>query len=120
MYHDIMSSRITKLVLVPLEEWKCLNKNRGDTYTTIEIPSFKKNPKEGRGKKEEQQQQEAIPPPPPPPPPRQGGKGQGEGRGKEGGGGQRGIEIIGNVGNRPPGIRVTKIRKEYGYFKYST
>ena len=38
-----MTSRITKLVLVPLEEWKRLNKNGGgvgggvDTYTTIEI-----------------------------------------------------------------------------------
>ena len=58
-----MSSWITKLVLVPLEEWKCLNKNGGDTYTTIKIPSFK-NPQEGRGKKEEEQQQEAITPPP--------------------------------------------------------
>ena len=43
-----MSSQITKLVLVPLEEWKRLNKNGvggvgggGDTYTTIEIPSSK-------------------------------------------------------------------------------
>ena len=50
MYYDIMSSQITKLVLVPLEEWKRLNKNGvggvggvggggRDTYTTIEIPS---------------------------------------------------------------------------------
>ena len=41
-----MSSQITKLVLVPLEEWKHLNKNGGggggaDTYTTVEIPSSK-------------------------------------------------------------------------------
>ena len=58
MYYDTMSSQITKLVLVPLEEWKRLNKNGGgDTYTTIEIP-LSKNPRnqEGRGKKEEQQQ----------------------------------------------------------------
>ena len=130
-----MSSQITKLVLVPLEEWKCPNKNGGDTYTTIEIPSFK-NPQEGRGKKkEEEEQQEVIPPPPPPPiphhstswddeelgqgslllllppPPREEGQKEGEGKGKKGGGGGRGIEIIGNVGNRLPGIRVMKKRK---------
>ena len=57
-----MSSQITKLVLVPLEKWKRLNKNGGggDTYTTIEIPSSKPRNQEGRGKKEEQ-----APPPPP-------------------------------------------------------
>ena len=53
-----MTSQITKLVLVPLEEWKRLNKNGvggvggggGDTYTTIEIPSSKPRNQEGRGK----------------------------------------------------------------------
>ena len=57
MYYDIMTSWITKLVLVPLEEWKRLNKNGvggvggvgGDTYTTIEIPSSKPRNQEGRG-----------------------------------------------------------------------
>ena len=49
-----MSFRITRLVLVPLEEWKRLNKNGvggvgGDTYTTIEIPSSKPRNQEGRG-----------------------------------------------------------------------
>ena len=29
MYYDIMSSQITKIVLVPFEEWKRLNKNVG-------------------------------------------------------------------------------------------
>ena len=67
MYCDVMSSQITKLVLVPLEEWKRINKNGGDTYTTVEIPSSKPHNQEGRGKKEEEQQ-EAIPPPPPIPP----------------------------------------------------
>ena len=54
-YYDIMSSQITKLVLVPLEEWKKLNKNRvgGDTYTTIEIPSSKPRNQEERGKNQE-------------------------------------------------------------------
>ena len=52
MYYDIMSPRITKLVLVPLEEWKTLNKNGvggvgGDTYTTIEIPSSEPRNQEG-------------------------------------------------------------------------
>ena len=63
MYYDIMASWITKLVLVPLEEWKRINKNGGDRYTTVEIPSFKNPPlnQEGKGKKEEEQ--DAIPPP---------------------------------------------------------
>ena len=51
-YNDL---RITKLVLVPLEEWKRLNKNGvgvgGDTYTTIEIPSSKPRNQEGRRKR---------------------------------------------------------------------
>ena len=61
-----MSSRITKLVLVPLEEWKRLNKNGagGDTYTTIEIPSSKPRNQEGRGKNQEEKE-ELNPPPPP-------------------------------------------------------
>ena len=51
-----MSSQITKLVLVPLEEWKQINKNGGDTYTTVEIPSFKSpQNEEVNGKKEEKQ-----------------------------------------------------------------
>ena len=52
MYYDIMASRITKLVLVPIEEWKRINKNGGDMYTTVNIPSFN-NPtpnQEGKGK----------------------------------------------------------------------
>ena len=76
MYYDIMSSRITKLVLVPLEEWKRLNKNGvggvvgggvggGGTYTTIEIPSSKPRNQEGRGKNQEEIE-ELNPPPPPP------------------------------------------------------
>ena len=65
MYYDIMSTRITKLVLVPLEEWKRLNKNGvgGDTYTTIEIPSSKPRNQEGRGKNQEEKE-ELNPPPP--------------------------------------------------------
>ena len=64
MYYDIMSSQITKLVLVPLEEWKHLNKNGGgDTYTTIEIPSSKPRNQEGRGGKKNKNK---APPPPPP------------------------------------------------------
>ena len=67
-----MSSRITKLVLVPLEEWKRLNKNGvggggrggGDTYTTIEIPSSKPRNQEGRGKTQEEKE-ELNPPSPP-------------------------------------------------------
>ena len=64
MYYNVMSSQITKLVLVPFEEWKGLNKNvgragvgAGDTYTTIEIPSLSssRNPQEGRGKKQEEE-----------------------------------------------------------------
>ena len=53
MYYDIMASWITKLVLVPIEEWKRINKNGGDMYTTVEIPSFKNPPsnREGKGKK---------------------------------------------------------------------
>ena len=67
MYYDRMSSQITKLVLVPLEEWsKQINKNGGDTYTIIEIPSSKPCNQERRGKEEEEE--EAIPPPPPSPP----------------------------------------------------
>ena len=62
-----MTSRITKLVLVPLEEWKRLNKNGGvgggDTYTTIEIPSSKPRNQEGRGKNQEEKE-ELNPPPP--------------------------------------------------------
>ena len=65
-----MSSKITKLVLVPLEKWKCLNKNGGgDTYTTVEIPSSKPRNQEGRGGVKQQQaeeEQDAIPPPAPP------------------------------------------------------
>ena len=110
-YYDIMTSQITKLVLVPLEEWKRLNKNGGvggggDTYTTIEIPSSKPRNQEGRGKHQEEKE-ELNPPPPPishrptlqdneelgglplPPPPllpllQKGKKGKGRG-GKEGG-----------------------------------
>ena len=67
MYYDIMTSRITKLVLVPLEEWKRLNINGvgegGDTYTTIEIPSSKPRNQEGRGKNQEEKE-ELNPPPP--------------------------------------------------------
>ena len=70
MYYDIMTSQITKLVLVPLEEWKRLNKNGGggvggDTYTTIEIPLSKPRNQEGRGKHQEEKD-ELNPPPPPP------------------------------------------------------
>ena len=64
MYYDRMISQITKLVLVPLEEWsKQINKNGGDTYTIIEIPSSKPCNQERRGNEEE-----AIHPPPPSPP----------------------------------------------------
>ena len=68
MYYNIMASCITKLVLVPIEEWKRINKNGGDMYTTVEIPSFKNPPsnQEGKGKKEEEQ--DAIPPNIPPHP----------------------------------------------------
>ena len=67
MYYDIMTSQITKLVLVPVEEWKRLNKNGGgDTYTTVEIPSSKPRNQEGRGIKQEEKE-ELNPPPPPPP-----------------------------------------------------
>ena len=72
MYYNIMTSKIIKLVLVPLEEWKRLNKNRvgggvgGGTYTTIEIPSSKPRKQEGRGKN--QKEKEELNPPPPPPP----------------------------------------------------
>ena len=111
MYYDIMSSRITKLVLIPLEEWKRLNKNGvggvgEDTYTTIEIPSSKPRNQEGRGKNQEEKE-ELNPPPPishhptkrddeklggvplppssPPPPKREEGKGEERGKEKEGG-----------------------------------
>ena len=63
MYYDIMTSRITKLVLVPVEEWKRLNKDGGvgggggDTYTTIEIPSSKPRNQEGRGKNQEEKEE---------------------------------------------------------------
>ena len=58
-------------MLVPLEEWKRLNKNGGrvggggggDTYTTIEIPSCKPRNQEGRGKNQEERE-ELNPPPP--------------------------------------------------------
>ena len=67
-----MTSRITKLVLVPLEEWKRQTKNGvggvggggGDIYTTIEIPSSKPRNQEGRGKNQEEKE-ELNPPPPP-------------------------------------------------------
>ena len=113
MYYDIMSSQITKLVLVPLEEWKRLNKNGvggvgEDTYTTIEIPSSKPRNQEGRGKNQEEKKEQNPPPPPishhpalrdneelggaplppsspPPPPKREEGKGEGRGKEKEGG-----------------------------------
>ena len=72
MYYDIMTSQITKLVLVPLEEWKRLNKNGvggvgggGDTYTTIEIPPSKPRNQEGRGKNQEEKV-ELNPSPPSP------------------------------------------------------
>ena len=116
MYYDIMSSQITKLVLVPLEEWKRLNKNGvgGDTYATIEIPSSKPRNQEGRGKNQEEKE-ELNPPPsplishrptsqdneelggmplplssPPPSPPllKNREEGKGEGRGEEEGRGE--------------------------------
>ena len=143
-----MSSQITKLVLVPLEEWKRLNKNGvggvgGDTYTTIKIPSSKPRNQEGRGKNQEEK--EELNPPPPishrpalwddeelggvPLPPssllpllpsssskkgrrERGGEGEGEGRG--------GIEIIGNVGNRPPGKRVSMKKRKNMYTSNTT
>ena len=60
-----MSSRITKLVLVPLEEWKRLNKNGvgGDSYTSTEIPSSKPRNQE-RGGKNQEEKEELNPPPP--------------------------------------------------------
>ena len=63
MYYDIMASWITKLVLVPLEEWKRINKNGGDRYTTVEIPSFKNPPSNQEGKGKKDKEQDAIPPP---------------------------------------------------------
>ena len=64
-----MTSQITKLVLVPLEEWKRLNKNgEGNTYTTIEIPSSEPRNQEGRGIKQEEKEELNRPPPPPPSP----------------------------------------------------
>ena len=105
-----MSSQITKLVLVPLEEWKRLNKNGvgGDTDTTIEIPSSKPRNQEGRGKNQEEKEELNPSPPisyrpmkrddeelggaplppssPPPSPPlllQKGKKGKGRGGGKE-------------------------------------
>ena len=60
MYYHIMSSQLTKLVLVPLEEWKHLNKNGGgDTYATVEIPSSSKpRNQEGREVKKQEEEQE--------------------------------------------------------------
>ena len=134
-----MSSRITKLVLVPLEEWKRLNKNGvgggggGDTYTTIEIPSSKPRNQEGRGKNQEEKE-ELNPPLPPPishhptswddeelggvplPPILPSSK---KGR-RERGGEKGGIEIIGNVGNRPPGKRVLMKKRKNMYTSNTT
>ena len=130
-----MGSQITKLVLVSLEEWKRLNKNGGgDTYTTIEIPSSKPRNQEGRGKKKKKKNEILLLPPPPPPIPHhptttptaptlplllllpsggRRGKRKGRGMGREGGRkGRRGIVIIGNVGNRPPGKRVLMKKKK--------
>ena len=112
MYYNIMTSQITKLALVPLEEWKRLNKNGvggrgvGDTYTTIKIPSSKSRNQEGRGKNQEEKEELNPPPPPishhptlrddeelggaplppssPPPLKREVGKGGGEGRRRKG------------------------------------
>ena len=134
-----MTSQITKLVLVPLEKWKRLYKNGvagggGDTYTTIEIPSSKPRNQEGRGKNQEEKEELNPPPPPishrpalqdyeelggmplppsslsspPPPPKREEGKGEGRRR-------KRRIEIIGNVGNRPPGKRVLMKKRQNMY-----
>ena len=157
-----MSSQITKLVLVPLEEWKHLNKNGGggeDTYTTIEIPSSKPRNQEERGVQKTRRRLRMrcysssssssskgrkrnakwddeelgllplplplLPPPAPPPsssssspPPlreevARGGEGEGKGEGRV----RRGIEIIRNVGNRPPGKRVT-MKILHFYFIY--
>ena len=106
--------QITKLVLVPLEEWKRLNKNGGggDTYTTIEIPSSKPRNQEGRGKNQEEKEElnpppishhpaswddeelggAPLPPSSPPPSPslllQKGKKGKGRGGGKEKEGGE--------------------------------
>ena len=150
-----MSSQITKLVLVPLEEWKRLNKNGvggeggGDTYTTIEIPSSKPRNQEGRGKNQEEKEElNPLPsspishhpalqddeelggaplppllpfsfssPPPPPSPKREEGKGEGSGEGEGRGGG---IEIIRNVGNRPPGKRVLMKKRKNMYTSNTT
>ena len=152
MYYDIMSSQITKLVLVPLEEWKRLNKNGvggvgGDTYTTTEIPSSKPRNQEGRGKNQEEKE-ELNPPPPHPPPPishhpalqddeELGGaplppppllpllpSSSKKGRRERGGEGARrrkgGIEIIRNVGNRPPGKRVSMKKRKNMYTSNTT
>ena len=138
-----MSSQITKLVLVPLEEWKRLNKNEGgvgggDTYTPIEIPSSKPRNQEGRGKNQEEKE-EINPPPPishhpakwddeelggPPLPPLlpllpSSKKGRRE-RGGEGRTRKGGIEIIGNVGNRPPGKRVLMKKRKNMYTSNTT
>ena len=140
MYYDIMSSQITKLVLVPLEKWKRLNKNGvgGDTYTTIEIPSSKPRNQEGRGKRPRRKRRTKsssssyfsssrfgddeelggapLPPPSPPLLLQKGKKGKGRGGGRRRKGG---IEIIRNVGNRSPGKRVfDEKKKKYVYFKY--
>ena len=143
-----MSSQLTELVLVPLEEWKRLNKNGvgggggGDTYTTIKIPSSKPRNQEGRGKNQEEKE-ELNPPPPPPPishcPTSQDNEELGgvplppspllpllpsfkKGRRERGGGRRRkgGIEIIGNVGNRPPGKRVSMKKRKNMYTSNTT
>ena len=138
-----MTSQITKLVLVPLEEWKRLNKNGvgggvkggGDTYNTIEIPSSKPRNQEGRGKNQEEKEELNPPPPPISPTHRPALRDDEELRGpacplpsllpllpsskkgrreREGEGRRRkeGIEIIGNVGNRPPGKRVSMKKRK--------
>ena len=146
-----MSSRITKLVLVPLEEWKRLNKNGvgggGDTYTTIEIPSSKSRNQEGRGKNQEEKE-ELNPPSPishrpaswddeelggapllpcsPAPllPLLPSSSSSKKGRRERGGEGEwrrkGGIEIIGNVGNRPPAKRVSMKKRKNMYTSNTT
>ena len=141
-----MTSQITKLVLVPLEEWKRLNKDGvgggGDTYTTIEIPSSKPRNQEGRGKNQEEKEELNPSPPPPishrpalwdneelgglplPPPPLlpllpSSKKGRRE-RGGEGRRRKGVIEIIKNVGNRPPGKRVSMKKRKNMYTSNTT
>ena len=110
----------------------------GDTYTTIQIPPSKPRNQEGRGKNQEEKE-ELNPPPPishcptsrddeelggvplPPPPPllllQKGKKGKGRGGGRRRKGG---IEIIRNVGNRPPGKRVLMRKGENMYTSNTT